>query len=342
MGRKKKKLTLTELYNEKCKSYKDKYNQPETWKMISYNGYPTIYAVSNYGRVINSNTGKSLNINYENSHFKTNIYYDDANGKQQRVHIGTYRLVALMFIPVPQKYFDAGYTIDDLVVDHKRDGEEDNFDDNTVWNLQWLTHRENISKAANCGFRPMYPKEFRDELDKMILEGYDNPSIYEMCENKYGYDKSEIKSQIQVRRRRLGKTLKEHHENDKAFTAQIDEYVRKGYSNNEIIEILNMPTERYSNAKKRTKSPAFRLLNYRREVLGIPAQSSKYFTNEQNALIEGMFNKGMTINEIIEYFGLGDSPDINKIKSTLVSRRGQYKKRLEKENASSTTIESIA
>jgi cytochrome c-type biogenesis protein CcmH/NrfF len=165
-----------------------------------------------------------------------------------------------------------------------------------------------------------WPKDFRERLDQMILNGYDNDEIYEVCLNEYGLTKEEIKANLQVRRRRLGVTLKEHYENDPGFVAKVDKLLKKGYSNDEIIDKLGMSREGRASA---------RLLQYRRSILKIPAAVSKYFDNEQSKEVYELFDRGYTNEEIIEYFHYSALPynEIIKIKKTLNSRRCQYKKK---------------
>ena len=315
----------SDLYNKLCLSYIEKYNKPEEWKRVIIDGITTKYMISNYGRIFDVDKKKIPPIYLHRDHYRISLTFD--TGK--RKCIGTYRLVALMFLPTPQKYLDKGYTIDELVVDHKREGDIDNFDDNTVWNLQWLTYRENTSKASKCGYREAFSYDFKEKLDNMILNGYKNKEIYEMCLNEYGYEKQEIKSMIQVRRRRLGKTLKEHHENDIELVKKIDELLKEGYSNDEIINLLDMSTEGRSTG---------RLLQYRRSLLKIPAQTSKYFSESDNEKLKELIIKGLNNQDIIDYFKLNnlDSETLTKIKRTIASRRVQYKKQF----ASSTTRES--
>ena len=307
-------------YSNLCESYKEKYGFEEEWRPVVLNGKPTRYIISNYGRLLNVKNAKPHQITYVNKHWRATLTLE--NGKTTR--IGLYRLVALMFIPIPQKYFDMGYTADTLVVDHKREGDPDNFDDNTVWNLQWLTYRENISKAANCGYRNPWPADFSDFLNNMILNDCDNPTIYKACKEKYGLSKEELKAVVQVRRRRLGKTLKEHYENDKEFVKKIDKLLQKGHSNIEIIEMLNMPKEGRAST---------RLLQYRRSLLKIPADVSKYFTNEQSKEVNNMLINGISIEDIIEYYHFDklSEDDLKKVKQTLRSRRRLLLKKMEKD-----------
>ena len=304
-----------ELYNKICLSYIYKYKQPEEWRRVIIDGITTRYAISNYGRIINLEKNKIPSIYNHNGHYGIWITLD--TGKHR--YFGTYRLVALMFLPSPKEYLEKGYTTKDLVVDHKRDGDIDNFDDNTMWNLQWLTHRENISKAAKCGYREAFDIKFKDKLDEMILDGWSNKDIYEVCLSEFGYTKEDIKAMIQIRRRRLGKTLKEHHEHDVEYVKKVDKLILDGFSNKEIIEKLDMPTSGRSSG---------RLLQYRRSILKVPSQVSKYFTDDENKVLNKLIQDGSTTNEIIKYFDLEklDKETFEKVKGTIKSRICLYKK----------------
>lgn len=309
------KVNVTEYYNELCISYREKYKEKEIWKPVVIDDITSRYMISNYGRIFDIDKIKIPTIYFLNKHYWVTIKLD--NGK--RMNMGVYRIVALMFIDVPEKYFELGYTKKDLFVDHIRDGEPDNFDDNTIWNLQWLTCRENTSKAAKCGIRSAFPNGFKEELDKMILDDCSNAEIYETLFDKYGYTKEELKADVQVRRRRLGKTLKEHHENDKEFVDKIDSLLKEGLSNDEIIEKLNMPDDGRASR---------RLLQYRRSLLKIPATSSKYLSNEDNELLKQMIMDGKKTKEIVKFFKLDNLPDNErkKFEATVGARRHLYKK----------------
>lgn len=312
---------IGEMYDNLCIAYgHNVYHKEEEWKPLIYNNEQTIYKVSNYGRIRNTETGDIPKMDINKSHYYTNIKIGDAS-----LRAPIYRLVALAFIPIPEKYIEAGYMVDDLVVDHKRDGDVDNWDDNTIWNLQWLTHRENLSKAAKCGQRDMYPKEFRQELDDMIERGDDNSTIYEFFEKKYNMTREELKGQVQVRRRRLGKTLMEHHERSKEELAAVDRLLKQGLSNDEIIEKLNLPKEGRASSS---------LLQHRRAKLGIPAQTSKFLTNAQNQELNALLVQDVSYDDIIKYFGMDkllDHESLERFRTTLRARRGQMKRRLLKE-----------
>lgn len=311
-------------YDTLCLLYGKKYGKPEEWKQVIIDSCKTNIKVSNYGRVHYIANDKPCTVYVSRKHFRISLYINNKSNS-----IGTYRLVGLMFIPIPQKYIDAGYTLDKLVVDHKRDGDEDNFLDNTVWNLQWLSYRENTSKAAKCGYRLYYDINFRGDLDKMILDGCDNNEIYKMCKEKYDYNKEEVKAQVQVRRRRLGVTLKDHYEHDPKFVKKVDKLILKGLQNNEIIKKLNMPTDTREST---------RLLQYRRTILKVPANISKYFTNDQSKLVNEYIAQGLKNNNILQKLNMTNISHGDKVKvyATLRARRTQYNKKLK--DASSTTI----
>lgn len=304
-------------YDEMCLSYIKKYKQPEEWKPIIINGITTKYIISNYGRIRDIDKDKIPLITVYNKHYRTSITID--TGKSMT--IGTYRLVAMMFIDIPKKYLDMGHSMDTLYVDHIRDGDDDNFDDNTVWNLQWLTCRENTSKASKCGYREAFVIGFRSELDQMILNDYDNKSIYKFCKDVYGYNKEDLKAMIQVRRRRLGKTLKDHHERDKKFVEMVDALILQGMSNAAIREEIV-----FTESNKSVN----RFLQYRRSILNAPAQISKYLSNEDNKQMIILIKEGKTNKEIIDYFKLNnlDNDTLLKLNATISARRYLYKKQM--------------
>lgn len=104
----------------------------EVWKDVP--GYEGLYKVSNIGKVMSLNfdgTSQPRVMNPYNVHgYKRLRLFKDKN----KVSIGVHRLVAMAFIPNPEnKPF----------INHK-DGDPNN---NTVENLEWATHSENITHA---------------------------------------------------------------------------------------------------------------------------------------------------------------------------------------------------
>ena len=86
------------------------------------------------------------------------------------------------------------------------------------------------------------------------------------------------------------------------------------YVKNEIIKKLNMSTE--------TRSTE-RLLQYRRTILKIPSNPSKYFDKKENELVKKMIADGLTNNEILNILGMNnlDAKSKEKICATIRARR---------------------
>ena len=130
----------------------------DVWKKIYINGIYTNYSISNMGNVRNDKTNKLIKpYKVHDKYYMVPLSLIDENGNKYKKCKVLSRLVAEAFIPIPQKYIDDGYTIDTLDVDHIRDWDPLNHEDNTVFNLQWLTHQENVKKAQQHG---LYAKDY--------------------------------------------------------------------------------------------------------------------------------------------------------------------------------------
>ena len=91
-----------------------------------YKAFEKNYAVSNYGNIKNTRTGRILKLRKNpNGYLKTNI---SVNGKIQTVFV--HRLVALMFLPNTNKL---------ALVNHK----DENKQNNCINNLEWCTNKYN-------------------------------------------------------------------------------------------------------------------------------------------------------------------------------------------------------
>lgn len=117
--------------------------EPEVWKKIDLrNVKKNTYFVSSYGRVRNSG-GKILSTYLDkDGYVKCTLYDEDGN----RHHFLNHRLVAIMFIPIPKHYFEEGYTLQTLQVNHlKPDDKKDLY----YKNLEWCTNVENIKHSVD-------------------------------------------------------------------------------------------------------------------------------------------------------------------------------------------------
>lgn len=117
----------------------------EEWRPIVLYNEITNYEVSNLGKVRNRKTKKCINPFTD----KDGYLHATITFHHKLVHRGIHRFVAIAFIPIPQKYLDMGYTIDDLQVNHI-DGNKTH---NISANLEWCTCKENIIHACKTGLR---------------------------------------------------------------------------------------------------------------------------------------------------------------------------------------------
>lgn len=118
------------------KTYSD-----EIFTTISIDKVKPYYMLSNYGKVININTGKEIIPHVtENGYLQVSLM--TYNG---RIFRKVHRLVLLSF------YYFPG--CENLQVNHK-DGNKFN---NAYWNLEWVTSKENVQHAIETGLRnPFY------------------------------------------------------------------------------------------------------------------------------------------------------------------------------------------
>ena len=132
------------------------------WKNIELGDTP-IYEINNQGLVrrldnkspINPfhsyRKDKNGNIDYSRpTYLRVQLYYYE-NGERKKKHCEISRLVAKVFIPIPDKYLEQGLSYDDLEVNHIHGGYE--IYNNFVSNLEWCTTKENIEKAFETGLR---------------------------------------------------------------------------------------------------------------------------------------------------------------------------------------------
>lgn len=161
----------------------------ELWKpIVIKEKYETHYSISNFGKVRNDETGKILKDRMNGKYHMIKISYTDENGDCKQFGTNICRLVAIAFIPIPEKYKKKGLGFDDLEVDHMRDGDPKNHDDDSIYNLQWITKKENIKKAKEAG---LYEKTHmkgttHPDWDWMVGEKnataiYSNKLIHKIC-----------------------------------------------------------------------------------------------------------------------------------------------------------------
>ena len=116
----------------------------EEYRPVVINGIHTHYLISNIGNVYNSETRKILKATekYRKGGRSKYIVVNLAVG-EERVKCPVHRLVGLAFLPIPKKYAKKGLSYNDLVINHI-DGHKWH---NVVYNLEWVTQRENMKHA---------------------------------------------------------------------------------------------------------------------------------------------------------------------------------------------------
>ena len=148
----------------------------EEWKQLFLDDELQNYDVSNTGKIRNHETKKEYKLSeiygMKNHYEFITLKLNSGDTRFMGIH----RLIGIMFIPIPKKYIDKGYSINDLVIDHI-----DNIKyHNIITNLQWLTGAENIQKSRKIlkGKVDMYLTDF--DVKNICKSLSDGLTIYEV------------------------------------------------------------------------------------------------------------------------------------------------------------------
>lgn len=133
-----KKLTKHSITTSTRKGSKD-------WYRIRIDGIKTRYEVNIDGIVRDRETGGI--VKEQNDRYITFKLWVPEINPTKPLTVFKHRLMASIFIPVPRKYLNVGYTPDSLFPDHK-DGNKHN---NDLSNLEWVTPKENTIRAFDNG-----------------------------------------------------------------------------------------------------------------------------------------------------------------------------------------------
>jgi hypothetical protein len=141
----------------------------ETWKNID--GYKNMYSVSNFGRVKslarkNRKKEKIMKLECRAKHFGISLYI---NGTKKYYSI--HRLVANHFMYNPNNY---------PFVCHK----DDNTADNSIKNLYWGTHQDNMNDMVNNGKSCKGEKRWGERNPMSILTEDKVLKIKKLSKNK--------------------------------------------------------------------------------------------------------------------------------------------------------------
>ena len=140
------------------------YPEPEKWVYITDSIIPNIipnrYMVSTYGRIYNTATQNYLpkEIRYDlDRYVSVGLLLNDGTYKNESVH----RIVMMAFHPI-ENYSE-------MEPNHING----NKTSNNIWNLEWLTHKENMEHAVNTG---LYT--FGEDRDNSLLT---NEQVHQIC-----------------------------------------------------------------------------------------------------------------------------------------------------------------
>lgn len=119
------------------------FDEEETWKVIpsKFTPHSPLYSVSNFGNVRNNKSGRILSpLHNKKTGYMTVFlgWIKKRNGKKKACAHYVHRLVAHMFIPK---------IVGKNVVNHINHNKKDC----RYFNLEWVTAKENVRKAALCG-----------------------------------------------------------------------------------------------------------------------------------------------------------------------------------------------
>lgn len=213
------------------------------WKVVYINGYQTQYLISSDGRVANRITGDKLSpYTRPDSYTCMGLYIN-----KKRSFYGVHRLVARAFIPNPD---------DKPEVNHI----DSNKNNNSVSNLEWVTHLENVLYGWSIGEYRSSPKQkgkasplckFNDtEFNTVIQLMRDGVSCHSI-----GQILNDSKYENLARRITVGyypEILEEYPDvmNARRYflkdKAKISTLIDQGYDNNYIIDILGLNNDKHT------------------------------------------------------------------------------------------------
>ena len=168
----------------------------EVWKNISVEGFESVYAVSNMGRVARLVSSRKAPAGFiltpyasgnagRKSHYRrVNLNFEG----RKKLGVALHRLVALAFVRTPE-----GKESDSLTVNHV-DGDKDN---NRASNLAWTTNEENVRHGFrtglidNTGSNHGRAKVDEDDV-REIRELRESGMVYREIGERYGLDRTTV------------------------------------------------------------------------------------------------------------------------------------------------------
>lgn len=227
-------------------------NTEEEWRQLILYHNLLNYDVSNIGRIRKHDTQKILKVSYNKEIINCYGFIQIKLPSGKILNTEIHRLVAIMFIPIPSQYIDAGYSQSTLTVDHI-DGVKYH---NIVENLEWVTQSENNKRAAFRRSNNITPydserisAEKADAICRLLSLGYPINIValdLNVSENivqciRYKISWTEISQNYTFPSNRFSEVT----------IRLICEYISKGYTNNKIAELLSVSSHAVQNIRKR-------------------------------------------------------------------------------------------
>ena len=232
-------------YLEKIKTIEEEWRQ-----LILYHNLLN-YDVSNIGRIRKHDTQKILKVSYNKEMINCYGFIQIKLPSGKILNTEIHRLVAIMFIPIPDHYIESGYNQSTLTVDHI-DGIKYH---NIVENLEWVTQAENNQRAANRRSITSVEEsehitaEKADAICRLLSLGYPInivASDLDVSENivqciRYKVSWTDISKNYEFPSNRFSITT----------IRLICEYISKGYTNEQIAKLMSVSTHSVQNIRKR-------------------------------------------------------------------------------------------
>jgi len=148
------------------------------WKYVEFEGHQTEYMISDDGRLVSLRMCRLMHPAKGSDGYLATVIR--VNGEKRNVAI--HRLVALAFIPNPEHKEQVNHI----------NGDKNN---NSVSNLEWVTHEENIEHAIETGLRDRYlPKKLSKKTIHKICKMLEKGKPPSEISKKVGVSRSIVRS----------------------------------------------------------------------------------------------------------------------------------------------------
>ena len=210
----------------------------EIWIPLLYKGNISRYNISTEGRIYDTQDHDFVKTFVDKKgyiHVNLRFHYNRNKVKTYRLH----RIMASVFLPNPENKPQVNHI----------DGDKSN---NAIWNLEWVTSKENVKHAFETGLHPIYSCDksshhiyTNEEIENVCKFMYEYPNVYlKDIEKMFGIKYSTLQN-LKLHRSWKDISCKYNFKNrldfnvNKELREETDKLLIKGSSIDEIIQILN-------------------------------------------------------------------------------------------------------